>query len=192
MTRRAWGGSVAGGDAITHGADLLSRTRSQPSKPTSISERWRSLAALAIAALVLSGCGGDKSPQPSDQEASKPSSSAITFPLKEENGSGQSGEAIARPEGDSGMGLLLKLRDGSGQNPAHIHDVTCGQYRGMNSFNDQLGTVENTLETLHDGQSDSTLSGVSLSSRTTGEYSVNVHEPAHPYKVVACGDIPRR
>jgi hypothetical protein len=152
-----------------------------------------SLAALASAALALSGCGGDETTQPAGQDASRPSSSAITFPLREENGSGQTGEAVARPEGDGGMRMLLKLRNGSGQsNPAHIHDVTCGQYRRMNSFNDQLATVENTLETLHEGQSDSTLSGVSMSARTTGGYSVNVHEPAHPYKVVACGDIPRR
>ena len=90
------------------------------------------------------------------------------------------------------MMVLLRLRGGSGEsNSAHIHDVTCEQYRRMNSFSDQLATVENTLEPLHAGQSDSTLSGVPMSARTTGTYSVNVHEPAQPYKVVACGDIPR-
>lgn len=153
-----------------------------------------SLPALAIAALALSGCGGDEVPQePARQDASKPSSSAITFPLGEENGSGRTGEGFVQPGDDGAMMVLLRLRGGSGEsNPAHIHDVTCEQYRRMNSFSDQLATVENTLETLHDGQSDSKLSGVSMSARTTGTYSVNVHEPAQPYKVVACGDIPRR
>jgi hypothetical protein len=155
--------------------------------------RLRPLLAPVIVALALSGCGGSEAPEPARQEASKPSSSAIPFPLGEENESGRTGEAFVQPGDDGGMRVLLKLGDGAGEsNPAHIHNVTCEQYRRMNSFNDQLATVENTLETLHEGQSDSTVSGVSMSARTTGTYSVNVHEPAHPYKVVACGDIPRR
>ena len=97
------------------------------------------------------------------------------------------------PGDDGGLRVLLKLRDGSGEsNPAHIHDVTCEQYRRMDSFSGQLATVENTLETVQKGLSDSTVTGVSMSARTTGTYSVNVHEPAQPYEVVACGDIPRR
>ena len=146
-----------------------------------------------IAALTLSGCGSSEAPEPTRQEAAEPSSSALRFPLGEENESGRTGEAFVQPGEDGGLRVLLKLSDGSGEsNPAHIHDVTCEQYRRMNSFNDQLATVENTLETLHGGQSDSTLSGMSMSERTTGTYSVNIHEPAEPYEVVACGDIPRR
>ena len=153
----------------------------------------RSLLVPTIAALALSGCGSSEAPEPARQDAAKPSSSAIPFPLGEENESGRTGEAFVQPGDDGGLRVLLKLSDGAGEsNPAHIHDVTCEEYRRMNSFNDQLATVENTLETLRGGQSDSTLSGVSMSERTTGTYSVNVHEPAQPYEVVACGDIPRR
>jgi hypothetical protein len=85
-----------------------------------------SLAALAIAALAVSGCGGDEAQEPTRQDASKPSSSAIAFPLGEENGSGRSGEAFVQPGDDGAMMVLLRLRGGSGEsNPAHIHDVTC-------------------------------------------------------------------
>ena len=153
----------------------------------------RSLLAPAIVALALSGCGDSEAPEPARQDASNSSSSAIRFPLAEENESGRTGKALVQPGDDGGMRVFLKLGDGAGEsNPAHIHDVTCEQYRRMNSFNDQLATVENTLETLHEGRSDSRVSGVSMSALTTGTHSVNVHEPAHPYKVVACGDIPRR
>ena len=78
-----------------------------------------------------------------------------------------------------------------GSNPAHNHDVTCAQYRAMDSFGEQLATVEDGLSALDHGRSE-TVIATALTARTNGGYSINVHKPAHPYDVIACGDIPRR
>jgi hypothetical protein len=77
-------------------------------------------------------------------------------------------------------------------NAAHIHDVTCAQYRRMRDFSDQQDTIVDHLSAVQTGSSDTTLSGVSLEKRSNGQYSINVHENTPPYKTVACGDIPRR
>ena len=44
---------------------------------------------------------------------------------------------------------------------------------------------------LDHGRSE-TVIATALTARTNGGYSINVHKPAHPYDVIACGDIPRR
>ena len=75
-------------------------------------------------------------------------------------------------------------------NPAHIHNVTCAQYRSMSGFGTRLATVDDGLKALDRGRSE-TVVAVELPARTNGRYSINVHKPAHPYDVIACGDIPR-
>ena len=75
-------------------------------------------------------------------------------------------------------------------NPAHIHNVTCAQYRSMSGFGTRLATVDDGLSALDHGRSE-TVVAVELPARTNGRYSINVHKPAHPYDVIACGDIPR-
>jgi hypothetical protein len=147
---------------------------------------------LAVAGL-LAGCGGHSTPkqQPSPG-VSNASSSAVNVPLEEQNGSGQAGQATLQPSGH-GMRVLITLRnDRASSNPAHIHDVTCAQYRRITSVDEQYATVKNPLSDLRAGRSETTLGDVSPSDRTTGTYSINVHEPTYPYKAVACGDIPRR
>ena len=47
------------------------------------------------------------------------------------------------------------------------------------------------LSALDHGRSE-TVIATELNARTNGGYSINVHKPAHPDEVIACGDIPRR
>jgi hypothetical protein len=152
------------------------------------------LAAFSLAVVVLvAGCGGHSAgmQQPSPSVANA-ASSAITVPLEQQNGSGQAGQATLQSSAD-GLRVVIRLRnDHSSSNPAHIHDVTCAQYRRITNVDQQYATVNDPLSDLRAGRSETTLGDVSLSDRTTGTYSINVHEPTYPYKAVACGDIPRR
>lgn len=170
-------------------------------------------AALMFGVLALAGCGGGGSEAPESQPESTATTSAtaeetalehapaldeaqvrasaVTFKLKEENGSGRTGRAVVQRSDDGGTEVLLALSHRQDEtNPAHFHDVSCAAYRRMKEFGDQLATVSDTLESLADGRSTSTV-GVPVKKRTTGRYSINVHEPESPYPVVACGDVPR-
>lgn len=153
-----------------------------------------------VGALGLVGCGDEQSARPPSQGNSK--AAAITFALHEENHSGRNGEATLEateatasgPGGGKREGTRVTIRispDTGGSNPAHIHDVTCAQYRAMGSFGEQLATVEDGLSGLDHGRSETVIT-TELTARTNGGYSINVHKPAHPYEVIACGDIPRR
>ena len=153
-----------------------------------------------VGALGLVGCGDGQPAQPSSQGNSK--AAAITLALHEENHSGRHGEATLEvteatasvPGGAKLEGTRVTITispDTGGSNPAHIHDVTCAQYRGMRSFDEQLATVADGLSGLDHGRSE-TVIATELTARTNGGYSINVHKPAHPYEVIACGDIPRR
>ena len=153
-----------------------------------------------VGVLGLVGCGDEQSARPASQGNSK--AAAITFALHEENDSGRDGEATLEaaeatasvPGGSKGEGTRVRIRispDTGGSNPAHIHDVTCAQYRAMGSFDEQLATVEDGLSGLDQGQSETVIT-TELTARTNDGYSINVHKPAPPYEVIACGDIPRR
>ena len=152
-----------------------------------------------VGVLGLVGCGDEAPAQPPSQGNSK--AAAITFALHEENHSGRNGEATLEPTeatasvgGAKREGTRVTIRispDSGGSNPAHIHDVTCAQYRAMGSFDKQLATVEDGLSELDHGRSETVIT-TELTARTNGGYAINVHKPAHPYEVIVCGDIPRR
>lgn len=154
-----------------------------------------------LGAFGVFGCGGDGPGGPPRQGSSKDTAAAVTFPLNEENRSGRHGEATLQPGEEippgpggasgEGMGVSIRITPDTGEsNPAHIHNVTCAQYRAMSSFGARLATVEDGLNALDHGRSE-TVVAVELPTRTNGRYSINVHKPAHPYDVIACGDIPR-
>jgi hypothetical protein len=158
------------------------------------------LCPVIVGALGLVGCGDEQPARPPSQGNSK--AAAITFALHEENHSGRNGEATLEaaeatasvPGGAKLEGTRVTIRispNTGGSNPAHIHDVTCAEYRAMGSFDEQLATVEDGLSALDHGRSE-TVIATELTARTNGSYSINVHKPAHPYEVIACGDIPRR
>ena len=151
--------------------------------------RIHAIAPAFLLALAMAACGDDE--QPANRAASA-TIDPITIQLRAENGSGRSGEARLEPDGDDGTRVVVTIDRGPTKtNMAHIHNVTCDEYRAMDDFSEQLGTVEDTLTSLRDGNSESKVS-VPLAERATGGYAINVHEPTEPYTVIACGDIPRR
>jgi hypothetical protein len=163
--------------------------------------RARCVFPVILGALGVFGCGGDRPGGTPPQGGSKDTAAAVTFPLNDENRSGRHGEASLQPGekippgpgGASGEGTRVSIRitpDTGESNPAHIHNVTCAQYRAMSSFSARLATVEDGLNALDHGRSE-TVVAVELPARANGRYSINVHKPAHPYDVIACGDIPR-
>jgi hypothetical protein len=179
-----------------------------------LSSRSRRCAALGLT-LAIAACGGGNEPEPAEPEAqdveattteappaptagttgSGPSPSTIMIKLKEQNGSGQTGTATLHEREDVTFDVVIEMSPpakfpGDSQN-AHIHNVTCAEYAGMTGFNERLATVVDWLSNLAKGRSRTTVEQP-LVERATGTFSINVHEQASPYTVVACGDIPER
>jgi hypothetical protein len=147
---------------------------------------------LVVIALPAACGGGDD-----DASPTAPPAVAVDEPvsveLHEVNASGQSGTASLTAGADESIGVVLQIEGPNGRH-AHIHDVTCAKYASMNDFDAQLATVRETLADLSEGtsQTEVTVLDGGLPARTTGGYSINVHEKAPPYDAVACGDIPKR
>jgi len=159
-------------------------------------------ASLVLVALGVSACGGGSPGQPASQEPSDPKASVITVALNEENHSGHTGKAVIQPGesgrpglgggGGEGMRVTVTLSTHTGDsNHAHVHGVTCAEYRNMSSYSKRLSTIADGMDDLHGDRSDTVVRGVAVADRTTGHFSINVHKQAHPYDVIACGDIPR-
>jgi hypothetical protein len=146
---------------------------------------------LVAIVLSLAGCGGDEDGDASGRPSTPPApetgpGGAVIVPLVEENDSGASGTATLTGAGRASVTIEL---DGSDElYRAHVHDVSCERYRRMDDFNAQLATLSEGLISVTDGRSKSELSQP-LSSYTKAGYSINVHESAAPYPVVACGDL---
>jgi hypothetical protein len=151
-------------------------------------------------ALALPACGGgDHGGEAGPAEQTSPAETApaeapepITFDLRDVNKSGQSGTATLVP-GKVGEIETFDVQieiEPSLESPqmAHVHRVTCAEYSKIKDLNAQIATVHSPLADVRDGKSESkNVSG----SIATGEFSINVHEPAHPFPAVACGDILR-
>lgn len=140
---------------------------------------------------VLVACGGgEERPAPAARTAT-PTQAAqtVVFELGEQHRSGSSGSA-ALTGGDRGFTVTLKVKHPKNAGPAHIHNVTCEQYRALKDFDSQLATVEVGLTDLARGRS-TTRVDAPLSRYRTAEFSINVHSYAGAFPVVACGNIPR-
>jgi hypothetical protein len=125
-----------------------------------------------------------------------PTAEPGTLELTTQNKSGQRGTATLAPrEGGDGFTVVLEVtppkRFAGPTQHAHIHDVTCEEYASISGFDAQLATVEDTLNDLQEGRSETTFLATPLSERTTGAFSINVHEQNHPFVAVAGGDNPR-
>jgi hypothetical protein len=159
--------------------------------------RRRSSTSFALAALaaclgaLAPGCGGDGSTAPTAPREGA-SDATVTVELAEERGSGQAGTATLEDGADGALTVVVELSESAkhSYHPAHVHSGTCAEYRKLGDFNARLATVVDDLQDVRDGRSESSVYGRRLADRTTGAYSINVHEPVHPYEVVACGDIP--
>jgi hypothetical protein len=157
--------------------------------------RRRFVACFGSAGLcLLAACGGgDEKPA---ARAAAPTASAtakampderFAFALEEEHGSGRSGTVTVNG-GDGGFNVALAVEPKRDQ-VAHIHNVTCREYRAMNDFDAQLATVELNLRDVANGKSKTSVSA-RLADYRTGGFSINVHSYRSGFPVVACGDIP--
>jgi hypothetical protein len=119
----------------------------------------------------------------------------VTFTLKQQNRSGQSGTATLAVRADGTTVVKLRVSKpvrfpGSFQ-MAHIHKVTCAKYASIKSFNGKTNTIYQGLASVDRGRSTSFVY-VPLAKWATGKTSINVHSHEYPYTTVVCGDIPKQ
>jgi hypothetical protein len=152
------------------------------------------LVAIALSAAACGGGGdnGDEAAPTEPAATSTEASEPITVELHEVNDSGQSGAATLVP---GKVGSIETFKVSLEIEPvldspqmAHVHRVTCADYAKIKGIDKQILTVHSPLADVRDGKAEaSTVPG----SIATGEFSINVHEPASPFPAVACGDIPK-
>lgn len=141
--------------------------------------RAMTTAGMLAVGLVAAGCGDDS-------ESSSPGYSggdgdAVTVQLEEQNGSGLSGEATLKAEGEDQTKVVLDAEGGDEgtPHPVHVHKGTC----------DELGDVAYPLTDLEGGSSETTID-VALEELQGGEFAINAHESAENIEnYVACGVI---
>jgi hypothetical protein len=126
------------------------------------------LAAAALAALVPLG-------------AASAATSSLTVAIDAQNGSGETGSATLTQTGnDVKVVLAIKGAPAGTPQPAHIHDGTCADLKG----------VAYPLSNVVDGSSTTTVKGVTIDKLTGGTYAINVHASAADLgKYVACGNV---
>jgi opacity protein-like surface antigen len=107
--------------------------------------------------------------------------STLTIALNAENGSGETGTATLTQAGDDVKVVVsLKGAPATTPQPAHIHDGTCADLKG----------VAYPLTNVVGGSSTTTVKGVTVDKLVGGTYAINVHESADNLgKYVACGNI---
>lgn len=163
----------------------------------------RETTALCLALLALAaGCGGDEDQDDAAEATTALTDTAgavetaedlldeaeealggaeLTLDLREQNGSGISGEAMFSPTSAGRVEVELELDGaGAGPQPAHVHPGSCA---------DLDPTPKWPLENVVDGRSKTTID-VSARDLLGGEYAVNVHEsPENADVYVACADV---
>jgi hypothetical protein len=134
----------------------------------------RTLVSAAIgAALVLAVTA--QSPAPATRKL------PTQIRLAEQNKSDESGTATLF-DGAKGLIVRLRLRGGeSVDQPAHIHKGTCEKLDPKPAW---------ALTTVHEGQSEKVIEGVTLAQLQKAPYAINVHKSTKEIPVyVACGNI---
>ncbi len=101
--------------------------------------------------------------------------------LAEQNKSDESGTATLL-DGAKGLIVRLRLRGGGDvDQPAHIHKGTCEKLDPKPTY---------PLTTVHEGQSEKTIEGVTIAQLQKSPYAINVHKSTKEVPVyVACGNI---
>jgi len=107
--------------------------------------------------------------------------STLTVTLSQQNGSGESGTATLTQTGaDVKVVISLKGAPATTPQPAHIHDGTCANLKG----------VAYPLTNVVNGSSTTVVKGITIDKLLGGTYAINVHESAADLgKYVACGNI---
>jgi hypothetical protein len=157
-------------------------------------KRRRFVACFVPAGLcLLAACGGgdERSAATATATATGTATAAadetVAFSLEEEHRSGRSG-TVSLKGGDRGFTVALAVKP-KGDHPAHIHNVTCEQYRAMKDFDAQFATVDVTLKDVAKGKSRTSVDSP-LSDYRTGGFSINLHSYEAGFPVVACANMP--
>ncbi len=98
------------------------------------------------------------------------------------NNSGETGTATLM---NGAKGLIVKVRMTGGEKdvdqPAHIHKGTCEKLDPKPTY---------PLKTVHDGESETTIEGVTIAQLEKSPFAINVHKSTKEIPVyVACGNI---
>jgi hypothetical protein len=138
-------------------------------------------AALALAAtapIAAQGTGGSPGHM-SHMGGMMMAKAPVTVPLKELNGSGESGRAVLR-DTKAGLVVSLTLTGGKGIQPAHIHKGSCAKLDPKPWY---------PLKNVINGTSMTTIPGVTIA-EIAGKSAINVHKSLKELPVyVACGDV---
>ncbi|HET6275123.1 MAG TPA: CHRD domain-containing protein [Candidatus Cybelea sp.] len=107
--------------------------------------------------------------------------STATVTINAQNASGESGTAMLTQQGsDVQVEIALTGTPATTPQPAHIHDGTCADLKG----------VVYPLTNVVDGKSTTVVKDVTIDKLLGGTYAINVHESAANLgKYVACGNI---
>ncbi|MDP9105505.1 MAG: hypothetical protein M3N49_06195 [Candidatus Eremiobacteraeota bacterium] len=105
----------------------------------------------------------------------------VQMRLVAQNNSGETGTATLF---DGAKGLIVKLRLAGGgdvDQPAHIHKGTCEKLDPKPTY---------PLRFVHDGQSETTIEGVTLAQLQKAPFAINVHKSAKEAAIyVSCGNL---
>ncbi|MDB5026555.1 MAG: hypothetical protein JWO66_244 [Candidatus Eremiobacteraeota bacterium] len=134
--------------------------------------------AVLAATLVV----GATAQSPAPTQAPAPARKAPTqIRLAAQNNSGETGTATLY---DGAKGLIVKLRTSGGEavdQPAHIHKGTCEKLDPKPTY---------PLKAVHDGQSETTVEGVTIAQLQKSPYAINVHKSAKEAAVyVSCANL---
>jgi hypothetical protein len=100
-----------------------------------------------------------------------------------QNGSGETGLVTlqSNPDGSLTVTIAVAGEPADGTQPAHIHTGSCGP---------TLGGVYKPLTPVKDGQSVTTIPGLTIADLMKGTYAINVHKSAAEITTyVSCADI---
>ncbi len=128
------------------------------------------MSVFTLAALLVSG-GGDASAQ-----------SPLTITMGPGRDASQTGSAVLT-DTSGGLQVVINITPHSDPAASQLVHIHAGQCPGV-------GAVAHTLTPIVNGQSTTTLSGVTLASVQTGAFNINAHDPANPALYVSCGNIP--
>jgi hypothetical protein len=157
----------------------------------------RRLLACRLLAIVgsLAACGGDDEQAAAERTAAPERTTApqakadetLVIRLKQQNRFTTTGTATIKG-GDRGYSVRLAVKP-KDDHMAHIHNVTCAEYRATKGFDAQLATVDEPLTDVEKGRSETSIEAP-LSSVRTGGFSINVHSYEGGFPAVACAHIP--
>lgn len=127
------------------------------------------IGAVAITAVLLGGSGASAQ------------ANSVTITMAAGRDGNQTGTATLTNTA-GGLQVVVNITpysDPQASQLAHIHTGQCPN----------VGGVANALTSIVNGQSTTTLSGVTLASVQTGGFAINVHDPNNPALYTSCGNI---